>query len=149
MKRVYEIKLNKCSNNKGSTMVETLVAFVVLVIVLLALFKMVTFSSQLRMRAVDTAIVLQEFNQEVYRKPDTYNKIHRKKYVTDLSLMEGKQGPLFYIEPANSGDDMNKRLWVTDINAYSYSYDENESIIKEEKILAPKAIVFVHQKDDE
>ena len=136
-----------CLNNKGTTMVETLVAFVVLMIVLLALFKMVTFCSQLKMRSIDTSRVLQVFNQEIYRNNNVYEKVHRVKYVTDLSLREGKQGPLFYIVPAGS-DDMNKRLWVTDINAYSFSYDENDTLIKEDKIMAPKAMVFVHKKDD-
>ena len=124
-----------CLNNKGTTMVETLVAFVVLMIVLLALFKMVTFSSQLKMRSIDTSRVLQVFNQEIYRNNNVYEKVHRVKYVTDLSLREGKH-------------DMNKRLWVTDINAYSFSYDENDTLIKEDKIMAPKAMVFVHKKDD-
>ena len=96
-----------CLNNKGTTMVETLVAFVVLMIVLLALFKMVTFSSQLKMRSIDTSRVLQVFNQEIYKNNNVYEKVHRVKYVTDLSLREGKQGPLFYIVPAGS-DDMNK-----------------------------------------
>ena len=73
-------KHNRRLDNKGSTMVETLVSFVVLSIVLLALFKMVSFSSQLRMRAVDTATVRGEFNQEMYKNlgvalPDKTSKI--------------------------------------------------------------------------
>lgn len=63
--------LNRRLDNKGTTMVETLVSFVVLSIVLLALFKMVSFSSQLRMRAVDTASVQGEFNQEMYKNLGT------------------------------------------------------------------------------
>ena len=51
--------------NRGSTMIETLVSFVVLAIVFLALMKMSSFSSQLRMRAVDTANIRNSFNKEI------------------------------------------------------------------------------------
>ena len=144
MKKIKVLKLN----NKGSTMIETLVAFLVLMIVMAALFKMVSFSSELRMRSVDTGNVLADFNQELYSK-GSYSKIKKTKFKTDLTLSEGKQGPLFYIVPADTADgNTDNALWVTDINAYGFTYDESDSLIKDENIIAPKAMQFVHEKDD-
>lgn len=54
--------------NDGSTMIETIVAFAVLMIVLGLLYKMVVFSSDLRMKASDTANVRSSFNEQLYKK---------------------------------------------------------------------------------
>ena len=65
-KRMFD-SLKIHNNNAGSTMVETLISFVVLVIVFAALFGMIRFSSNLRMRAIDTADVRESFNDEIYK----------------------------------------------------------------------------------
>lgn len=59
----------KNKNNNGSTMVETLVSFVVLFIVLAALYGIVSFSSELYMRSVDTSRLHQRFYREIYKFP--------------------------------------------------------------------------------
>ena len=55
-------------DNKGTTMFETLVAFTVLSIILVALFRMIMFSSELRMRASDMNSIMKTFNTELYSK---------------------------------------------------------------------------------
>ena len=57
----------KKNKNKGSTMVETLVSFVVLFVVLAGLYGIVSFSSELYMRSVDTSRLHQKFYSEIYR----------------------------------------------------------------------------------
>ena len=49
--------LIKSNNDAGNTMIETLVSFVILLIVMAALYAMVLFSTNLRMRAIDTATI--------------------------------------------------------------------------------------------
>ena len=133
----------KLKENKGTTMVETIVAFVVLTIILVALYRMIMFSSELRMRATDMSNIMKEFNTELYSK-GTLNNVTKEPYVTNnISLGEGKvKGPLFYIKT-----DDESELWVSDIKAYGYSYKEND-IQKNDHMSIPKAIVFVHEKDD-
>ncbi len=55
------------SENRGTTMVETLAAFTVLAVVLVILFHIVNFSSNLRMLAVDSAHLNQMFLREIYK----------------------------------------------------------------------------------
>lgn len=54
-------------SNKGSTMIETLVSFVVLFLVLGALYSIVSFSSELYMRSVDISRLQQRFFKEIYK----------------------------------------------------------------------------------
>ncbi len=65
--------IRKYNNNNGTTMVETLVSFVVLVIVFAALFGMIRFSSNLRMRAAEAAKVRNSFNSEIYKSNNQSN----------------------------------------------------------------------------
>ena len=131
-------------DNKGTTMFETLVAFTVLSIILVALFRMIMFSSELRMRASDMNSIMKTFNTELYSK-GALVKVEREKYYTNNeSLGEGKvKGPLFYIKT-----DDESELWVSDINAYGYSYKES-TVEESDHMSIPKALVFVHEKDDE
>lgn len=62
-KRMYK------HDNTGSTMVETLVSFVVLFVVLAALYGIVSFSSELYMKSVDTSRTNQKFYMEIYKYP--------------------------------------------------------------------------------
>ena len=65
MKKRTKYKLN----NTGSTMVETLVSFVVLFIVLASLYGIVSFSNELYMKSVDTSRINQKFYIEIYKYP--------------------------------------------------------------------------------
>ncbi len=67
MNKIHVQNLRKSiMNDRGSTMVETLVSFVVLMIILTIITGMVVFCSKLRMRAEDTARAMTEFNAQMY-----------------------------------------------------------------------------------
>lgn len=136
-------------NNKGTTMMETLVAFTVLMIILVALTKIVFFSSELRMRAIDTGRLMQTFNKELYSNGEL-DKVSEKKYVTEyVDYEDTKKGPVFYIVPDQTSVEGEVDLWVSDIHAYSYAYDvTKDSNASTENLVIPKAIKFVHEKDD-
>ena len=158
-----EIKSSKritkaINDNRGSTMMETLVAFVVLMIIVAALTRLVMFSSELRMRATDMNRITQEFNKEIYADRSTYiksddsdvfvngaSKVVYKKYETtkEKTAHGNESGPLFYLVSPEDGE-----LWVSDINAYGYSYKTDDAVIKDNNLTVPKAIVFVHKNDD-
>ncbi len=142
--------INVLKENKGSTMMETLVAFVVLMVILVAITRMIFFSSELRMRAMDTNRVMQTFNKELYSS-GALDKVKMKKYVTeDVELSDGKvKGPVFYITPDRDEGESEIDLWLLDVNAYSYTYDKSaDSTVESENLAIPKALVFVHQSDD-
>ncbi|MCR4847203.1 MAG: hypothetical protein K5865_10735 [Eubacterium sp.] len=133
-------------NNKGTTMMETLVAFVVLAIILVALYRMIVFSSELRMRATDMNSMMQTFNKELYSS-GALSKVEKIPYTTNNIKLpekgEGRvKGPLFYIET-----DDGSELWVDDINAYGYTYKADD-LVNNDHMMVPKALVFVHEKDD-
>ena len=68
-------------SNKGSTMIETLVSFVVLFLVLGALYSIVSFSTELYMRSVDISRLQQKFFREIYKSRDYDDSfVERKKY---------------------------------------------------------------------
>ena len=146
------IRKNKISrivrNNKGSTMMETLAAFVVLMVILVALTKLVSFSAELRMRAMDMNRITQEFNKVIYSNKSTYDSTTGKVTITEYKTVNGKmasgkvRGPLFYIVSPEGGE-----LWVSDIDAYGYSYKTDDPVVSDGKLSVPKAIEFVHQKD--
>ena len=132
--------------NKGTTMMETLVAFVVLMIILAALTRMIFFSSELRMRAMDTNRIMQTFNKEIYSN-GSLDKVKMTKFTTtNETISAGKvKGPLFYITPDDREEgDPEIDLWVTDIDAYSYSYDKWDSTVNSENLAVPKALMFEH-----
>ena len=89
-------KLNK---NSGSTMVETLVSFAVLFIVLAGLYGIVSFSSELYMKSVDTNRMHQKFYQEVYKFPSGNVSLDAINY--DTSFLEAKA----YLPGNASADD--------------------------------------------
>ena len=92
-------------NNKGMTMVETIVSFVVLVIVLAGLYSMVKFSSQLSMRAVDTGRLLQSFSGTLYRNKESIGTDEAGGYVK-VTEYNGK----------NDGSNMTGFMLILDKN---------------------------------
>ena len=143
-------------DNRGLTMIETLVSFVVLVIILLMLYGMVRISMNLRMRAVDTANVQNEFNSEIYKSTpsqdvDTYYYIG--KYASD-------QRTMFMLELSDETQDANLKVNAgsNKVDRTSFStllripcidgtaYVGTDSIIKQENLVPPKVIMFKYHK---
>lgn len=156
-------------NNRGVTMVETLVAFAVLMIIFAILYTVVSFCVTLRMRAHDTSQAIQTFSREMYNKDNevgknTSNHIAIKNYSTTGNV------PLFYLSLSedtskeNMGDAYYNKafpatgegtveeldLSLLNIDAITYVYlpgtGENAED-NELKIIVPKAIQFIHKEE--
>ena len=133
---------NVLYNDKGTTMMEVLVSFVVLMVILVALTRAIFLSSELRMRAMDT------FNKCIYsieiKNSESFDKVKRERFTTNnVEISDGKyKGPLFYITP---DDDKNVELWVTEIDANCFTYDPDDSTVSSENLAIPKAIMFEHK----
>lgn len=88
---------NIMTQNAGSTMVETMVSFVVLAIVLAALYGMVRLATNLRMRAIDTAYVRETFNEEIYKSGDKTN-VEEHEYFGAHSTITNNDGTMFTLK---------------------------------------------------
>ncbi len=96
-KSINRIKM--LNNNQGSTMVETLVAFVVLMIILAIMYGVIAFCSELRMRAEDTSRAVVKFRTEMYNSKNapegTDFGVHKKDYqdrnITVNNYVTGKK----------------------------------------------------------
>ncbi|MCR5226882.1 MAG: hypothetical protein K6E27_06705 [Eubacterium sp.] len=156
MKR-YLIKtkanLNRCiNNNKGSTIYEIVIAFVVILVVLAIIYKMISFSSELRMEAVDIRNAQLEFESELYKKTPDTTKISVKKYVIKENSNTHNKMPVFVlkldeektdveanfmIESSGSGEvSQQNTLNLMDIVADGYS-SKNSNVT-----IIPKAMKF-------
>ena len=141
------------NNNGGETMIETLVAFAILVIIFLALSGMVAFSSTLRMRATDTASVFSSFYKEVYKREPDQGKVkpyyYIGKYAEDHTTMftlklseETSQANL----SSNTTIDFSQSIRIPCIDATGYT--SKESIIDTENLVRPKLLMFKYHKDN-
>ena len=162
------ILINKVKNNSGSTMVETLVAFVVLVIVLLALSQMVKFSSELRTRAVETANVRNEFNKDIYKNDSSeMTNIEAIPYygISDPSRESGRSKTAAFVlvldvkeEGETTGtivennfgssvetSQINKQITLPNLDATGYY--STDPRIKEEKLSTPKVLMFHYHEN--
>ena len=167
---LYSYKNNKFKNllylrNDGSTMIEAIVSFAVLVIVLAVLFKMVAFSSELRMRAVDTANVRNSFNEQLYKieYDDTGNRIDGSMEnvkiidyygVTDpapktkniaafvMILDEEKTDVDSTFGSLNEEEKENIKKQITLPHLDAASYYSVDPIIEDEKLATPKVLKF-------
>ena len=168
-KKNASVKKMGCINNSGSTMIETLVSFAVLVIVFAALFGMIRFSSNLRMRAVDTAEVSQSFNGEVYKRSGmndvdvyAYTGWHAADNTSMFNLRldteKTKQGNVdttSNVAPADKGESVSKSTTLTMkydksiklINIDATGYVSVDSRIKSEHIATPKMLLFRYNKE--
>ena len=160
---------HKCvKDNKGVTMMETVVAFTVLVIILAMIYQMVAFSSSLRMKAADMSHVVQTFNAELYRNgdPSDSGKVLMESYE---SSTKASDGPLFYFSLNTEKTDYDKnqyssyegvtgknevvdknprnRLKFTQISADCYYFNPDDPLVSDGKLIVPKAIKFIHKKD--
>lgn len=148
------IKSKKSGDNRGTTMVETLVSFVVLMIVLAALYGMIRLSSNLRMRAVDTANVRAAFNAEIYKKTPSSNV---KKY-----FYEGKSAPdkttMFTLKLSSLTKNANLQVTETTVDRSRYSdsiripntdavgFVSSDPSIQDENLVPPKVVLFKYHK---
>ncbi len=112
--------------NAGTTLVETLAAFVVLAAILAIFYHIVDFSDRLRMQAVDSAHLNQMFMREIYKNDD---KIDRS-FVEVTTYTKSGEGAdkacAFWLELDCERTDLEKN--------YNYSYDESK-IMTEPPIL--------------
>ena len=146
--------LNKLKKkDQGSTMLETLVAFTVLMVILAIMYQMMAFCSDLRMKAADEAMVVRTFNQELYRvgEGEIYDKIRKKTY--DSSITNLNDGPLLYLtEVKVEGQDSayspsSRRIQMGTFEMDCFSYDESDEMITKNEVAVPKAVQFVHVDD--
>lgn len=73
-------------NNEGSTMIEVLIAFLLVSIILGALYQVVKFSSNMYMKSVDMKRQIQAFETEMYKKPIDSTKLDVTESGTSLTL---------------------------------------------------------------
>ena len=164
-----DTKRKALHNNRGTTMVEVMVAFVVLAILTGIMYGMIAFCSTLRKRSEDTNRAILQFGQELYTK-DTKTHISEKSYVTSDNV------PLFYLAvdaKSTSADNFGsnsqaqayyntvktddtsggptgaqKGLWISlyQIEATVSTYLPEEDM-DQEHMIVPKAISFIHKED--
>ena len=161
-------KLHMVMNNKGTTMLETVVSFLVLMIILGALYSTVRFSSELSMRAVDTGNISNEFNSLVYKSsfsssdhilkydyygqydPSTtgkYTAFFLKLDTTETNVELNCGRPVAAVDPndPNSTEDvLLTPLRTPNIDATAFVC--SDPIIEEEQLVTPKLITFKYHK---
>ena len=136
-------------NNRGTTMLETLIAFVVLMVILGVLYNIIAFCSELKMSATDMNTYMQDFSVEIYNKKTT--KVIKTEKITTVDA--GVKKPLFYLELSdetqkdlngcNSVAEENKRISLYNLNAVTYVYDASGDT----RNIVPKATRFIHKHD--
>ena len=146
-------KLDKrIMNQKGSTMVETLASFVVLFIVLAALYGIVTFSTELYMRSVDMSRLQQRFFQEIYKKNIDTTFIDRATFVkgyggqVDLNGETCEHAALNFViktDGYSMPDAMkNSEISMDKISVTSYVCKEDN----DGNGISPKAVIFEYEE---
>lgn len=136
-------------NNRGTTMLETLIAFVVLMVILGVLYNIIAFCSELKMSATDMNTYMQDFSVEIYNKKTT--KVIKTEKITKVDA--GVKKPLFYLELSDetqkdkngcdSVAEENKKISLYNLNAVTYVYDAEGDT----RNIIPKATRFVHKHD--
>ena len=146
--------------NAGSTMVETLVSFVVLFAVLASLYGIVVFSSELYMRSIDISRQQQQFYREIYKKDSAFNvlgPVTRKEYSAGNGVSaNGDYNPnhaslvlemdLTKTDESNyNGSDALKRSYISldSTNVASYVWTDESA---DSTAIAPKAVHFAFDK---
>ena len=139
------------SKQRGSTMVETLVSFVVLFLVLASLYGIVAFSSELYMRSVDTSRIRQKFYAEIYKKDDslvtgTDTHIEKKQYKAG-SYKQGSTDKYSALQLTLVEEDPNSalhdsRIRLSNISATTYEWKDDTL---KDKILLPKTVEYSYE----
>ena len=131
-------------NNRGSTMVETLVSFTVVAIVLASLYAIVSFSTRLWMNSVDASNLQQSFTDEMYRKNPNTELVGKTSYKAGSvpETDDGEKYANFILVPDDNSEA--GQIYLNNISA-DYYFVKDEAV-DNEKIAAPKAIIFKHKK---
>lgn len=153
LKKLHMIH-KKHLDNRGTTMVETLVAFVVLMIILAIIYSAFVYCSKLRMKATDIDVINQKFNAEIYKDDNKINtdEVEYQPY----SVQEGK-GPVFYIVLDYENSEMmtyNVKDSATDYgdlkirlnNIEATGYKSVNPLIQSEELATPKALKFRYKE---
>ena len=175
MKAGYRIKMN--NDDRGTTMVEVLVAFTVLMIILAILYGMISFASVLRMRAQDANTASQNFVKEMYSKENApervegedmpYVKVSPHEHIIVRNYETKSNVPLFYLS-LNTDDTAAENFAGTNAETF-YTAQSNdpeddymlslynieavtyeykpENGVDSEHIIIPKAVNFIHKED--
>ncbi|MCR5104568.1 MAG: hypothetical protein K6B68_08970 [Eubacterium sp.] len=158
MKRKSYIKrhnaLEIVLNDDGTTMVETLVAFVVLMIILAIIYSAVSFCYNLRMKTADTDRVMQQFNAELYKSED---KIDLTEVSFNSYNMQDGKGPVFYLMLDYENSDMITNNVKDSATEYSdlkirmnkleaTGYQSVNPLIESEELATPKALRFRYKE---
>ena len=143
MNKFIYSKNRKKMNNRGTTMIEVLVAFVVLSAIMGILYGIIAFSAELRMRSADASNVLKEFNREIYNETPASSVIDQKSFSTSDNKA------LFYITTRELPDGSNSiKIPLTNLECTSYTYHvSGEESDRLEHVVIPKAVVFNHKSD--
>lgn len=131
--------------NKGSTMVETLVSFTVIAIVMAALYAIVSFSTELWMNSVDASNVQQHFSEEISKKNPDSQYVQKTSYKAGLaSDPDDADEYAGLVLVYDDGDDTNDfYIVLNDISAESYVSVDGS--VTDDNIAAPKVIMFKHK----
>lgn len=141
--------------NDGTTMLETIISFVVLTLVLTALYAMIRFSSNLRMRAIDSVDVRNSFNTEIYKEDpnknvvDVYNYVgkHAKDKKTMFSLKVNSDTSAENLDITNGdGTPYNFNNSVRLPNVDAIGYVSKDSRVDEENLACPKVLMFYYNE---
>ena len=152
------------SQNRGSTMVETLVAFVVLMIILALITGIIMFCSKLRMRAEETSRAMTEFTAQINNvenetdisteegsvesgvakvTTNTANNLKITRYRTGKQVTKGEDGritsskpvPLFYlVTPESDTDESDENYQKDYLSLYNIETDSYAYISGDENL---------------
>jgi len=157
MKKIYITKIKKLfKDNKGNTMLETMVSFVVLMIVLAGLYAMIRFATDLRMRAMDSSRVQSEFGDQIYRTDNNMQNVKAYKYIGKHANSEANDPTVFTLKLSdttniskNFCDDsitksnVNSSIKLPNINATGYV--STNPLVDSENLVPPRVLVFEHE----
>lgn len=164
-KKQYLQKKQKLQNTQirgimdaGSTMIETLAAFTVLMVITGALVGIISFSSDLYMKSVDTGRAMEFFSKEIYNKngasdsdsptvlvkdcKDTYKKDETNNTYTSFFYLNMSDKTADANKAAKTMEAMPHSISLKDFRARTYTYKEEGYTG-----VVPSAMEFIHAKD--
>ena len=146
--------INALSDNRGTTMIETLVSFVVLAIILAALYGMIRLATNMRIRAMDSESLTSTFNSEIYKNTDL-NGVDEYYYFGDskdsstmfMLKVEDKTNDRNLVTDSTSSVDKDlykDPIRLTKIDGIGYV--STDSRIESDNLVPPKVLVFKYHE---
>ena len=135
-------------SNKGSTMVETLVSFVVLFIILGILTSAIYFASEIKMKAADIGRIQSDFNRQIYLKAAYQNSADKYKVEPDETVMAYPYASSFSLVEKDAETPTILHLSNTNATGFvsidpSTGYSESAGETSNNSfVIAPKVIIF-------